>query len=286
VLDPLQLPAAIDRVTAAALACGALEPIATDPPTIRDRGVDFRVRILRRQLVRKQRARQQRGADFNPFLPYDPDLFVGDISPSHVCLLNKFNVLERHLLIVTREFEDQAEPLTDADFQAMVRCLSGVDGLAFYNGGVTAGASQPHKHLQLVAALAAPPLRVPMEALIAPRLRANHEASTLGKLGFTHRLAALTFDPRSPEVAAETIAAHYSSMLAELGCGQPPTPYNLLVTRDWMLMVSRSREHFGATSINALGFAGSLFVRDQGELAAIRERRPLDVLTAVAWPRH
>ncbi len=284
-LEPARLPAAIDQVTASALASGALEPIATDHAIISDAGVDFRVRILRRQLVRKQQARQQQAADFNPFLPYDPDLFVGDISASHVCLLNKFNVLERHLLIVTRTFEDQEELLTSADFHALASCLSAIDGLAFYNAGVIAGASQAHKHLQLVAPLTAPPLRVPMESLLEPPLPTIAETSTVAGFDFTHRLAALTFDPDCPEQAAVTMTARYRTMLAELGCHRPPAPYNLLVTRDWMLMVPRSREHFGPTSINALGFAGSLFVRHQAELAAIRARGPMSMLADVARPR-
>ncbi|NIO40609.1 MAG: phosphorylase, partial [Burkholderiales bacterium] len=38
----------------------------------------------------------------NPFLPYGKDLFVSDISETHLALLNKFNVIDYHLLIVTR----------------------------------------------------------------------------------------------------------------------------------------------------------------------------------------
>ncbi len=39
-------------------------------------------------------------------------------------------------------------------------------------------------------------------------------------------------------------------------------PWNLLVTRRWMLVVPRLCERFEGVAINALGFAGSLFVRD------------------------
>jgi ATP adenylyltransferase len=59
-------------------------------------------------------------------------------------------------------------------------------------------------------------------------------------------------------------------------------PYNLLVTRRWMLAVPRSREKFGSISVNALGFAGSLFVRDDAEMARLREVGPMRVLQAVA----
>ena len=48
----------------------------------------------------RERARQQQGktAPANPFLPYEEDLYVCDLSPTHVCLLNKFNVVDHHFL--------------------------------------------------------------------------------------------------------------------------------------------------------------------------------------------
>jgi len=51
-----------------------------------------------------------------------------------------------------------------------------------------------------------------------------------------------------------------------------------------MLAVPRRSERFGSVSVNALGFAGSLFVRDQAELAMIRSAGPMRVLAAVAGP--
>jgi ATP adenylyltransferase len=59
-------------------------------------------------------------------------------------------------------------------------------------------------------------------------------------------------------------------------------PYNLLVTRRWMLAVPRSRERFDSISVNALGFAGSLFVRDAAEMQRLREAGPMRVLQEVA----
>jgi ATP adenylyltransferase len=61
-------------------------------------------------------------------------------------------------------------------------------------------------------------------------------------------------------------------------------PYNLLVTRDWLLLVPRCREEFAGISINALGFAGSLFVKDREQLATLRSRGPMAVLRAVTPP--
>ena len=59
-------------------------------------------------------------------------------------------------------------------------------------------------------------------------------------------------------------------------------PYNMLVTNDWMMVVPRTKEHFQDISINALGFAGSLFVRDQNQLEQIKQYGPINVLQSVA----
>ena len=61
-------------------------------------------------------------------------------------------------------------------------------------------------------------------------------------------------------------------------------PYNLLVTRRWMLLVPRSEERVEGVSINALGFAGSLFVRDAAQMKVIERLGPMAALQRVALP--
>ena len=152
VLEPDSLWAKAKKQTEYALNCGALNPIATDYQLLKDQDIDFLVRIIN-NLNRKDNAKKKQkklSKDFNPFLPYEKDLFVAEISENHVCLLNKFNVVDNHLLIITREFESQETLLNLDDFAALSACLLQVDGLGFYNSGKIAGASQRHKHLQLV----------------------------------------------------------------------------------------------------------------------------------------
>ncbi len=130
--------------TQEALRCGALQPIATLSERVEQAGVNFIIRMIS-SLQRKQKERPK-----NPFLPFDKALFVSEISDTHVCLLNRFNVIEHHLLFVTRYFEDQELPLTQNDLAVILTALREVDGLAFYNSSRVSGASQPHRHLQLV----------------------------------------------------------------------------------------------------------------------------------------
>ena len=54
----------------------------------------------------------------NPFLPYEQQLWVRNLSESHTLLLNKFNVVAHHLICVTRTFKPQTDPLDAADLGA------------------------------------------------------------------------------------------------------------------------------------------------------------------------
>ena len=242
------MKAAVEAATRKALASGSLQPLHTEMQRVEDAGVRFVVRVLS-SLERKQAA--ARTAD-DPLGDYEPDLFVGDVSPTHYVLLNKYNALPNHVLVVTRRFEPQEAPLTAADFEALAHCMAGFGDVGFYNSGREAGASQARKHLQLVAMD-----EIPIERLF----------DAGGKLPFPHEFVRIS--------GPTTLHERYRSF--PVG-----TPYNLLVTRRWMLFVPRLRECFESLTVNALGFAGSLLARTHEQARRIREVGPMNVLRSVA----
>ena len=132
-----------------ALARGAMLPIETHLRVVEDAGVSFLVREVS-SLRRKVAAAGGGRAD--PFLPYDDDLFVADVSDTHFCLLNKYNAVANHALLVTHTYEEQTDLLTRRDWEALWACMGEFDALGFYNAGEIAGASQRHRHIQLVPA--------------------------------------------------------------------------------------------------------------------------------------
>ncbi len=226
------------------------------------------------------------GRPVSPFLPYEQDLFVAELSATHVCLLNKYNVVPHHLLAVTRAYREQALPIDRADFEALWTLLMAFDGLGFYNSGRAAGASQRHKHLQLVPLPLAPEgPAVPLEPLVETT-RGDGRAGTLPCFRFFHALARLAVPAETTPVdAASYLLGTYHDLLARTDLDpDAPAPYNLLLTRRWMLLVPRARECFGAISVNALGFAGALLVRNNDELAVLQASGPLAVLEAVTLP--
>jgi ATP adenylyltransferase len=302
-LKPGTLWARVQTKTGRALQSGALQPIQTEIDFVKQGGVRFLVRIVS-NLARKEAATGERATEkqeeagtadeeSSPFLPpYEEDLFVADISPTHVCLLNKFNVFKHHLLVVTRSFEDQETWLTLSDFEALWACMAEFDGLAFYNAGPVAGASQTHKHLQLVPFPLAPRgPDVPLEPLLASN-EPWPTVGTISDLPFAHAFiwpdGHLQAD--SPAEAAEMTFAHYKTMLRHAGLvngpvvagGKQSNAYNLLLTRQWMLLVPRSQECFDSISINALGFAGALLVQDEAQKKMLQDHGPMTALKTVA----
>lgn len=276
-----------------ARASGALQPISTESHVLEDHGVRFQLRLVS-SLARKladglahwQAPTTKTGTPGDdPFLPYEAALFVAGVTPTHLCLLNKYNVIDHHALVVTRVFEPQEDLLTPTDFEALWSCMAEFDALGFYNSGPIAGASQPHKHMQLVPLpLSADAPDVPIGVLLESSQRARAVIHIPG-LPFVHAFAWLMSVSAAPQ--ASDLHALYRTLLAAAGIDTRPAPrpYNLLLTRRFMLVIPRRLLQFGAISVNALGFAGSFFVADQKSLELIERTGPMEVLRQTAFPR-
>ncbi len=296
---PAALRQAVIDQAATAQRLAALCPIETELVSLTEADLPFTVRIAYNL---HQKARSPRRREDSPFLPPEPALTVGAIPPRHCAVLNKFNVMDHHLLIVTRDYEDQEQLLTREDFEALAFGLAAIDGLAFYNGGPGAGASQPHKHLQIVPleSLAASdpgsargdhrdPAGLPLEACfraLPPRLEPFRFA------GFPFRHGLVRFLEDGPERTAEELETTFQRLIAY--CGLPVVerdegywqgvPYNLVLTRHWMLLVPRQQERVAGVSLNSLAYVGSLFVKDHARLATVQAQGPLQLLRGAAFP--
>ena len=282
-LTPGTLQASLLERTANARRCGALEFLQTTTEVIQQDGIPFQVRVLESSAV--EEIDKAARSNVNPF-PHDPDLFVTPISATHIALINKFSAVEHHLLIATRSFEDQRCQLTQKDCEAFLIGLTEIDALAFYNAGHEAGSSQTHKHLQLM----------PLDATIAPLpieplLRfAQTDRMIVPRLPFHHAYAAMDHDWTNPgKDSGASLHACYRKVLHAAGLSVDATsgshgltaPYNLLMTRRWMLAVPRLHACFQGISVDALGFAGMFLVKDRQQLATLRRFGPMTALQHV-----
>ncbi len=287
------LPVILER-TKNAIAAGVLQPIETTEDKISQGGVEFVVRSIAGLSAKDA---DSVGADkSSTFLSPEKELYVGDISDTHYCLLNKFNVIDHHLLIITRHFEHQEELLKMRDFVALCTCMREIDSLAFYNAGAVAGASQPHKHLQIVPLpLSDNGADIPMAPLFEALNGHGARIRNIPGLPFDHAFSWLgesIFD--DPRRSGEITYDLYVDLLEALGLRgtrndgelRQPAPYNLLMTRRWMLLVPRTEELYESVSINGLGFAGSLFVREPALVERVREHGPMSFLSGVTRARR
>ena len=225
-----------------------IQSILTTSEVIEQSGIAFQVRVVS-SLAKKQETKTAQ-PDANPFLPYDPDLFVAVISPTHVALLNKFNLADHHLLIVTRAFEPQEALLTLDDCTALLICLTEIDGLGFYNAGPAAEPAQPHKHLQLIPFVDSSEPQLSIEPLLrfvrmtgttgmVPGLPFLHAyapmdpawfRSAKGRRRFIARLLSLAAPRRGVDRRGETERPrHFGSI--QSACDSPPALVSAKVTR-------------------------------------------------------
>ena len=289
---------AVGNATDHAREAGAIKSISTTTHLVTDQGMPFMVRMVE-NLARKERNSANNPG--NPFLPYDEDLYVCEISDTHVCLLNKFNVVENHILMVTRQFESQQSLLTVADFEAIWFGLKALDGLVFYNSCSEAGASQKHKHLQMIPCpLITEASAFESQTSVAPipittRFEKPSDDDVIcraTRLPFSHVYARiLPPQGQSDREAVERMRELYLAMLQTLGLWQPkdpltrepqtPKPYNLLASRDWLWVVPRSESHHQGIAVNALGYAGTLLIKNSAQLELLKQIGPLSLLTAV-----
>lgn len=272
------LQRALER-SRSAEASGALVPLSTElvehpawPPF-----------TVRRLLSRTPKHLRGGGPKPNPFLPWDAELEVQRLGPEHVVILNKFPVQRGHLLLITQQWQPQAGWLSTADWQALAAVEADSSGLWFFNSCAAAGASQPHRHLQLLP-------RSPGEAScpLAECCRQQLQGTAPPwpwAYQLSRREAAGT-----PEAGAE-LERLYREHAAALELGDPRQhpvpqhPYNLLFERDWLLTIRRTREHWAGFSINALGFAGYVLITEHSDQAWLEQQGPLALLQAVAAGR-
>lgn len=295
--NKLNLWQKVQAQTQLALEKKVLHPIATNYQIIEQNNIPFIIRIIdnlnRKDNAKKEQKKLQKikSKDFNPFLPYEEDLFVTNLGKDHVCLLNKFNVIEHHLLIITRDFEPQENLISLGDFTALWQVFQQLNGFAFYNAGKVAGASQPHKHLQFVPYPFSPEINtIPIDKLISNYYQLNQIIS-IPELPYQQAIAFWTgMKEKSTSEAAEITLNIYYQLLAKLGLNYDPQypkdNYNLLITENWMMVIPRSQPEYQSISVNSLGFVGALLVKNEDQLDTLIKHQPLNILTKVAIKKN
>ncbi len=233
--------------------------------------------VLRRLLSQSPKHLRTDGPKPNPFLPWEQDLEVARLGSSHVLLLNKYPVQPAHVLVISQDWQPQEGWLSALDWQAVASVASDTNGLWFFNSSASSGASQRHRHVQLLPRQAGEPT-CPLEPWFNGQL--NGEGDTMPWL---HAISKRT-DPRNHG----DLPRLYSQQLEQLGLGRanqdqkPLHAYNLLFNDQWFITICRDKEHCAGFSLNALGFSGYLLATEHSDLDWLWRHGPMELLKQVA----
>ncbi|KAF2156265.1 putative bis-tetraphosphatase [Myriangium duriaei CBS 260.36] len=254
---------------------------------------------------------------FDPFEAPTEDLLIANIpsdNPTHILVLNKFPIIPEHFILATKAYKLQTHPLDPDDLAKTYNCLqSWSDGhpdrrlFAFFNSGDESGASQPHRHIQLV----------PVEEMardipegdtwqpLIDSILASNQASTVGpstipSLPLKHYALPLPANP-SPETLMDLYvkllqtAFNVTHGISGLERFVPTQHYNLAMTLEGMAILKRTKDALTYTSsdgekhsvaVNGTILAGTLMVKGEDEWETLKSDPPKlnEVLRAIGDP--
>lgn len=315
------------RMTVAATSSGAVKKLSTTGRAVVDGPTGVQFFVSRKNAVadagRKASGAAAKAAPvkqqrFDPFaVPEEALLVEPHLTATHYLMLNKFPIVDDHLLVITKAFEMQTDVATFEDFEALRATLSSVDGFVFYNCGARSGASQPHKHFQLLPRdtlklleadgdnAAGMTHEIPMEALVdqclpsasTPPLAPTPLPSPLSKSGIVVARLPHGWERSSDSASVQAVLGTYESMLQRVGlpvsrdgvdhCSDRSHPsHNMVMTKSWLMVAARQCDPCPETGLgsNACGFGGFFLVRDDAELAKLEARGPAQALIDVCAP--
>ena len=262
-----------------ALENGALRPLSTDSETWAGSGDGgFEIRHLVGAPPRHLRAA---GPKPNPFRPWDQRLELTRVGREHVLILNKYPVQLGHMLLISQSWQPQMGWLSLVDWTAVCQVNQDTGGLWFFNSGPQAGASQPHRHLQLLPRKQDERL-CPREAWFQQHLL---DASSSRPMDSLER--SISIKPLPLTWSGSALLEVYLDLCQHSGLGstqrneKPLAPYNLLISAGWMALVKRSCDEVHGYSVNALGFAGYLLSTERSNRTWLAAHSPEALLGKV-----
>jgi ATP adenylyltransferase len=262
-----------------ALENGALRPLSTDIETWAGSGDGgFEIRHLVGAPPRHLRAA---GPKPNPFRPWDQRLELTRVGREHVLILNKYPVQLGHMLLISQSWQPQMGWLSLVDWTAVCQVNQDTGGLWFFNSGPHAGASQPHRHLQLLPRKQGDRL-CPRDAWFQQHLL---DATSSRPMDSLER--SISIKPLPLTWSGSVLLEVYLDLCQHSGLGSPQrnekplAPYNLLISAGWMALIKRSCDEVHGYSVNALGFAGYLLSTERSNRTWLEAHGPEALLKKV-----
>ena len=137
---PPNLRELITEATTRAIMSGSLNTRSiSNPSIVREKGYDFLLFYAEATEASLTIVDLNKENDPLGIAGRDSNLVVAVISPYYTLVLNKYNTIPDHVLLVTDEFEAQSTPLSPIDLEAWYWCIVQINGLGYYNSDFVSG---------------------------------------------------------------------------------------------------------------------------------------------------
>ncbi|KAK4160637.1 inositol phospholipid synthesis protein Scs3p [Cladorrhinum sp. PSN259] len=268
-------------------------------------------------------SQEQKKSFFDPFDNPAKAMLITPLGEGHNLVLNKFAIVPEHFILTTKEWKEQEDLLEAQDLEAAYACIKafeehddgkggGKELYVFFNSGKGSGASQPHRHLQM---LVVDRMRegLPPDTqwdVLTKRLGEEEDPEKVrDKLPFKVFLKKIKKgeedDLRGVYIGlyregCKSLGVELGEEEEELVERKAKISYNLGMTRDVMVLMPRVEEGgeveddkgevVGQLALNGTVLAGTALVKSQREWEALSkgdeagERQVRDVLGRIGVP--
>ncbi|KAK1486775.1 inositol phospholipid synthesis protein Scs3p [Colletotrichum tamarilloi] len=323
---PVNLPELVKAAFNKARSNGDLTYYATQVTVLNANSTPFQLRfspaLANKPVAQKPKKTDEPRKPFDPFeSPEKGPLFIAEIpsSSGHNLVLNKFAIVPEHFILATKEFKQQTDLLERDDLAATYSCIEAYrqygeqhqghnsELYAFFNSGSHSGASQPHRHIQLL------PVARMMDGLpdgarwdvLAKQLGPQH----VSELPFLTFAETIHRDMSPDELhgiylslfksAVDAVESHIGAE-NDSGNGGARISYNLAMTSDRLAVLPRLAEGaaifkdgtaVGNLALNGTVLAGTALVKNEAEWDALRSGgdgdgvQLLEVLSKIGVPK-
>ncbi|KAK4667855.1 uncharacterized protein QC764_704070 [Podospora pseudoanserina] len=222
-----------------------------------------------------------------------------DVGLGHYMIFNKFCAARPHYLLLTQNgHRRQHESLNFDDFGTLWGVLSVLNKdweakkpgarryMGMFNCGIDSGCSRLHKHMQVLA--------VPDEAEFGlwPDSASKCIPFKYYKHDIDGRLDELSREREAWERYFEFTAAAQEALMKAGYIPNAPdgvdateiVPHNIILTREWLLVIPRTQAGMNGADANAAGYLGMVWVSDEGRMRKWTDQGPVELLTRLGLP--
>lgn len=213
-------------------------------------------------------------------------------------MLNKFAVVPEHFILATTAFLPQTHVLQQADLEATLAAIEAYgkgELFAFFNCGPFSGASQPHRHLQLLPVARMKDGLEGEWSVLADGLDSSPAPFATFAERFGGEISGVELYETYLRLYRQAVRAVKGDIDVDT-TGEAAISYNMAMTGEMLVLmprvadgakiVNKAGETVGLLSLNGTVLAGTALVKSEAEWNALRDDPGalLKILAAIGLP--